>query len=103
MLPRNGSTTYSRPTRRRSQLSPFVIAADDADSKSRPSGDSAPDIIDVLMAEASDSRPIQGVGDGQETRRVPKWSRDPFGDFLDHTERLSQVLHLTIHGISILV
>jgi hypothetical protein len=55
------------------------------------------------MAEASDDRAIQEIGNGRKTGRVPEWSQDPYSDFLDHTELLSQVLHLTIHGISLLV
>lgn len=55
------------------------------------------------MAEASDEGAIQQIGNGPKTGRVPEWSTAPFGDFLDHTELLSQVLHLTIHGISRLV
>jgi hypothetical protein len=33
--------------------------------------------------------------------RIPEWATEVFSEFLDHQEDLSRVLHLSIHGISI--
>ena len=33
-------------------------------------------------------------------KRAPNWAMEPFEYFLDQTEYLSQILHLTIRGIS---
>jgi hypothetical protein len=33
---------------------------------------------------------------------VPRWVKELFGDFLDHIERLFEILHLSMHGISVL-
>lgn len=37
---------------------------------------------------------------GDEKRGAPPWATQPFKDFLDYTDRLSQLLHLSMKGIS---
>jgi hypothetical protein len=53
------------------------------------------------MTDGSDGV-IENVADQAAIRRTPRWASQPFKDLVVQSERLDQLLHLSINGISVL-